>query len=238
MRWGIVLLAIAIIISGCLSGEEVSKEEILNQIDSVDTFSYHTTAFINVDVSNAFIRKIEMTMIIDGYSNGRISKGNISLNSKINSIDEINEFIPFYIEGDKTFIKLSGKWQRATKDYISNNGGNILNYVKELIIKNDIKTEKEDSYYIIKLKDDNINRELNSLIYRNIKLPEVNIEITGGEVEVVLDENKMPIKVIKKAKIHGTSSQGDLEGSITIETDIKDINKNFDFSKPEDLNIS
>jgi hypothetical protein len=177
-------------------------------------------------------------MIIDGYSNGRISKGNISLNSKINSIDEINEFIPFYIEGDKTFIKLSGKWQRATKDYISNNGGNILNYVKELIIKNDIKTEKEDSYYIIKLKDDNINRELNSLVYRNIKLPEVNIEITGGEVEVVLDENKMPIKVIKKAKIHGTSSQGDLDGSITIETDIKDINKNFDFSKPEDLNIS
>ena len=48
----------------------------------------------------------------------------------------------------------------------------------------------------------------------------------------------MPVKVIKKAKIYGTSSQGDLDGSITIETDIKDINKNFDFSKPEDLNIS
>ncbi|MEO2116972.1 MAG: hypothetical protein ABGW92_00995, partial [Methanocaldococcus sp.] len=160
MRWAIFLILLTIIFSGCLN-KEISKEEIIKKIDEINTFSYNSKVFINLSVSNPAINKVNMKMNIDGYSNGKLSKGIIYVYYTVDYFDNKNEIIPFYVNEEGTFIKLEGKWQKITNNDLSNHTWNILAYIKDLIEKNDIKVEKEDNYYIIRLKDENVEKQLN-----------------------------------------------------------------------------
>ncbi|WP_244409408.1 DUF6612 family protein [Methanocaldococcus jannaschii] len=236
MRWAIFLVLLTITFSGCLN-KEISKEEIIKKIDEINTFSYNAKVFINLSVSNPAINKVNMKMDIDGYSDGKLSKGIIHVYYTVRYFNGRNETIPFYVNEEGTFIKLEGKWQKITNNDLSNHTWNILAYIKDLIEKNDIKIEEENNHYIIRLKDENAEKQLNPFFYRGIKIPGINLKISEEEVVIILDKYGTPIKVIKKGKLYGTSSKGNLDGVIVIETEIKDINKDFDFSIPEDLSI-
>ena len=236
MRLAVLLILLAIIFSGCLNNEKISKEEIIKKIDEINTFSYNSKVFITLSVSNPMINKIEMKMNIDGYSNGKQSKGVIHVYYTTDYFDSKNEIIPFYVNEEGTFIKLEGKWQKITNNDLSNHTWNILAYIKDLIIKNDIKVEEEDGYYIIRLKDETVNKQLNPFFYRGIKIPGIDLKISGEEVDIILDKDGTPIKIIKKGKLYGTCSKGDINGNMVVETKISGINEHYNFSTPEDLN--
>lgn len=230
MRWAIFLILLTIIFSGCLNNEEISKEEIIKKIDEIDTFSYNSKVFINLSVSNPAINKVNMEMDIDGYSNRKNSKGTIYVYYTIDYFNSKREVIPFYVNEEGTFIKLDGKWQKITNNDLGNHTWNILAYIKDLIEKNDIKVENEDNHYVIRLKDENVEKQLNPFWYRGIKIPGIDLKISGEEVVIILDKDGTPIKVIKKGKLYGTSNQGDISGNIVVETTISGINEYYNFS--------